>query len=41
MAQIVKRGKSYMVRVTWRDASGKQHKKSKSGFKQHFKRTYV
>ncbi|MCZ3747462.1 site-specific integrase [Limosilactobacillus vaginalis] len=33
MAQIVKRGKSYMVRVTWRDASGKQYKKSKSGFK--------
>lgn len=33
MAQIVKRGKNYMVRVTWRDASGKQHKKSKSGFK--------
>lgn len=33
MAQIVKRGKSYMVRVTWRDAAGKQHKKSKSGFK--------
>lgn len=33
MAQIIKNGPSYMVRVTWRDESGKQHKKSKSGFK--------
>ena len=27
MAQIIKRGPSYMVRVTWRDVDGKQHKK--------------
>lgn len=33
MAQIIKKGPSYMVRVTWRDEDGKQHKKSKSGFK--------
>lgn len=33
MAQIIKKGPSYMVRVTWRDHTGKQHKKSKSGFK--------
>lgn len=33
MAQIIKRGPSYMVRITWRDVDGKQHKKSKSGFK--------
>ncbi|MCS8619044.1 Arm DNA-binding domain-containing protein [Limosilactobacillus fermentum] len=33
MAQIIKRGPSYMIRVTWRDVDGKQHKKSKSGFK--------
>ena len=33
MAQIIKKGPSYMVRITWRDADGKQHKKSKSGFK--------
>ena len=33
MAQIIKKGPSWMVRVTWRDADGKQHKKSKSGFK--------
>lgn len=33
MAQIIKKGLSYMVRVTWRDADGKQHKKSKGGFK--------
>lgn len=30
MAQIIKRGPSYMIRVTWRDEDGKQHKKSKS-----------
>lgn len=33
MAQIIKKGPSYMVRITWRDVDGKQHKKSKSGFK--------
>lgn len=33
MAQIIKKGPSYMVRITWYDADGKQHKKSKSGFK--------
>lgn len=33
MAQIIKKGKGYMVRVTYRDAQGKQHKKSKAGFK--------
>ncbi|RDG21440.1 site-specific integrase [Limosilactobacillus fermentum] len=33
MAQIIKKGPSWMVRVTWRDEDGKQHKKSKSGFK--------
>lgn len=27
MAQIIKKGPSYMVRVTWRDTEGKQHKK--------------
>lgn len=32
MAQIIKKGKGYMVRVTWRDSSGKQHKTSKAGF---------
>lgn len=32
MAQIIKRGKKYMVRVTWRDSTGKQHKTSKGGF---------
>lgn len=33
MAQIIKKGPSWMVRITWRDAYGVQHKKSKSGFK--------
>lgn len=33
MAQILKKGNGYMVRVTYRDATGKQHKKSKAGFK--------
>lgn len=33
MAQIVKTNTGYMVRVTWRDENGKQHKKSKAGFK--------
>lgn len=33
MAQIIKKGPSYMVRITWRDVDGKPHKKSKSGFK--------
>lgn len=33
MAQIIKKGPSYMVWITWRDVDGKQHKKSKSGFK--------
>lgn len=33
MAQIIKKGPSYMVRITWYDADGKQRKKSKFGFK--------
>lgn len=33
MAQIIKKGPSWMVRITWRDVDGKQYKKSKSGFK--------
>lgn len=33
MAQIIEKGSAYLVRVTWRDADGKQHKKSKGGLK--------
>lgn len=33
MAQIIEKGSAYLVRVTWWDANGKQHKKSKGGFK--------
>lgn len=33
MASIVKRGKSYHVRVSWRDKNGVLKQKSKGGFK--------
>lgn len=33
MAQIIKKGPSWMVRVSIMDEDGKQHKKSKAGFK--------
>lgn len=33
MAQIIKKGPSWMVRVSIMGDDGKQHKKSKSGFK--------
>lgn len=33
MASIVKRGKNYHVRVSWRDKSGVLKQKSKGGFK--------
>lgn len=33
MAQIIKKGPSWMVRVSIMDKDGKQHKKSKAGFK--------
>lgn len=29
MAQIIKTNTGYMVRVTWRDENGKQHKKNR------------
>lgn len=33
MAQIIKKGPSWMVRVSIMGDDGKQHKKSKAGFK--------
>lgn len=33
MAQIIKKGPSYMVRVSWYDSDGKRRFKAKSGFK--------
>lgn len=32
MAYLTKRGKKWQARISWRDAEGKLHQKSKGGF---------